>query len=329
MTATATATAPVSAIAPVTATAPGKINVGLRVGPAREDGYHSLASLFLAVSLEETVTLSGRPTTHPRLLLDAASDARLGLAGVPLDGRNLAARAVNAVADAAGEPVAPGSDEATLTLRKLVPIAGGMGGGSADAAAALVAANAWFGSPVPEERLAEMAATLGADVPFALAGGAAAGLGVGDRLSPVEAGAPLHWVLVPSERGLSTPEVFARLDELRAARGETAPEPQAVDEDLIDALRRADPRALAPLLHNDLQEAALDLAPELADALAAGREEGALAGIVSGSGPTLAFLADDAEAAALLARRLADRGYGRATAVHGPVPGARLRAESA
>nr|WP_319002188.1 4-(cytidine 5'-diphospho)-2-C-methyl-D-erythritol kinase [Arthrobacter sp. UM1] len=331
--------APEASSGPVTALAPGKINVGLRVGPKRADGYHGLASVFLAVSLEEKAALTGRPSRSVQLELDPASDSRLGLDGVPLTEDNVAWKAVAAVADAveaqresadggagsgtASQPI-PGDAPSRLSILKRVPIAGGMGGGSADAAAALVAANEAAGRPLSPQGLHEAAARIGADVPFALHGGAAVGLGVGDRLAPVACERPLYWVLVPSDRGLSTPQVFTRLDELRAARGEEAEEPAGADPALVEALAAGDPERLATLLHNDLQEAALDLAPELGEVLAAGREAGALAGIVSGSGPTVALLAAGPESADLLAARLAERGWDRAAAVAGPAPGARL-----
>lgn len=316
----------------VTALAPGKINVGLRVGPRRADGYHGLASVFLAVSLEEKAVLTGFPSRSVELELDPASDSRLSLQDVPLTKANVAWKAVAAVADAVAPGGAPGGapDEARpeaparLSILKRVPVAGGMGGGSADAAAALVAANEAAGRPLTPERLRETAARIGADVPFALHGGAAVGLGVGDLLTPVACERPLSWVLVQSERGLSTPQVFARLDELRAGRGEEAAEPAAADPALVEALAAGDPERLAPLLHNDLQEAALDLAPELGEVLAAGREAGALAGIVSGSGPTVALLAAGPEDADGIAARMAERGWDRAVAVAGPAPGARL-----
>ena len=307
----------------IAAQAPGKINVSLVVGPKRPDGYHSLASLFLAVSLEETVTLRGDLTGDLTLSLDPASDSRLGLQSVPLDERNIIHAAVRAVAERSGRvPGTGASAEAVITKR--VPVAGGMGGGSADAAAALVAANGASRGPLSPAELHELAAGLGADVPFALEGGAAVGLGVGDRLTPVSVGRPLHWVLVPSDRGLSTREVFRRLDELREARGEQVPEPSGVPEALLSALAAGDAVSLAGCLRNDLQEAALDLAPELAETLALGAQAGALAGLVSGSGPTLAFLARDADDAARLAEALVSRGCLRAVAVHGPVPGARV-----
>jgi 4-diphosphocytidyl-2-C-methyl-D-erythritol kinase len=306
----------------LTAEAPGKINISLEVGPRRPDGYHSLASLFLAVSLTERLELtvsSGGPAGLT-LSLAPESDPALGLDSVPLDERNLAAQAFRAVCEAAGVDL----ESSELAITKRVPIAGGMGGGSADAAAALVLAHEATGRVLSQSQLREISGTLGADVPFALRGGAAVGLGVGDVLTPLDVTATLHWVLVPSEIGLSTPTVFRRLDELRAARGETVPEPTGVSEALLRAVEAADAVVVAQHLRNDLQEAALDLAPELAETLSAGERAGALAGLVSGSGPTLAFLAENPAHAASLAQALNEAGYARAVPVSGPVSGARL-----
>lgn len=302
----------------VAVAAPGKINASFRVGPPRADGYHGVASLYLAVSLEEEVRATARPGTaaeditvsvSPESTLDASA-----LAGIPLDATNLAVQAALLVAAA--------SDNACgvhLEIVKRVPIAGGMGGGSADAAAAMLACATLWDTPLSRDELLDRGAALGADVPFALLGGAAVGLGVGDRLTGVPA-APLHWVLVQAGHGLSTPTVYRTLDTLRA--GTDVTEPDDVDPRILAALAAGNARTLAPLLHNDLQDAALDLAPGLRDVLADGRRLGALAALVSGSGPTVALLAADSSHAERLGALL--RAAGRnARPVRGPAPGAR------
>lgn len=310
---------------PVRVQAPGKINVSLRVGPLRADGYHSLANVFLAVSLLEEVTATSRDDDRITVSLTPDSELAFAPEDVPLDERNLAVRAAVLLREHC-----PGAGGVHLDIHKRVPIAGGMGGGSADAAAALVACSVLWNSGFSREELTRIAARLGADVPFALLGGTAVGLGVGDRLTPALARAATHWVLVPATYGLSTPEVYGQLDELRNRRvphgAAEAPEPEAVDPRILQALQAGDARALAPLLQNDLQDAAVDLVPELADMLRVGREEGALKGIVSGSGPTLAFLAPDQAAAREIAGRIQDRTGVAALAVHGPVAGARVHA---
>lgn len=302
--------------------APGKINVSLQVGPLRPSGYHGVASTYLAVSRYEEVLVTTRPgTAFDDITVSINADSSLDpaqLAAIPLDGRNLVVKAALVLAGIAENPCGLHID-----ITKHVPIAGGMGGGSADAAAVLVACDALWHTGLTREELSHMSAGLGADVPFALWGGAAVGLGVGDQLTAALAPTPLHWVLVPADFGLSTPVVYGTLDRLREAAGTRTVEPEQAEAQVLTALRAGDARALAPWLHNDLQSAALELAPELAGVLAAGEELGALAQLVSGSGPTLAFLAADAGHAQELAAALADRGH-LAWPVEGPVHGAHI-----
>ncbi|MGN6404849.1 4-(cytidine 5'-diphospho)-2-C-methyl-D-erythritol kinase [Sinomonas sp.] len=302
----------------VRAKAPGKVNVSLQVGPVRPDGYHSVASVYLAVSLFEEVTATVRD--EPGITVSVSPESTLDVdeLEIPLDERNLAVRAAALMAEVSEHPTG-----VHLEITKRVPVAGGMGGGSADAAATLVACDALWGAGLSREELAHLAAELGADVPFALLGGAAVGLGVGDQLSPALATARLDWVLVPADFGLSTPAVFRELDRLRSEEGVDAEEPTDVEPGILAAVRAGDPRALSHLLLNDLQRPAVSLAPGLRNTLGWGDSHGALASLVSGSGPTVALLAEDAEAAALLADALARRGT-PAIPVHGPVPGARI-----
>jgi len=214
-----------------------------------------------------------------------------------------------------------------LEIRKGVPVAGGMGGGSADAAAALVACDALWGTGLPSADLQMLAARLGADVPFALLGGTAVGTGRGDELSPALAHGRFDWVIVTSGEGLSTPEVYRELDrhrQLHAADIAPVPRRPRVDPGVLQALRAGDPTALAATMRNDLQVAALRMRPGLGAILERGERMGALAGLVSGSGPTLAFLAEDEESAIDLQVVLSAEGH-EALHVHGPVPGARVR----
>lgn len=244
---------------------PAKVNVGLAIGPRRADGFHDLQTVFAAVDLFDTITVTPAVQTSLRVTGPAA-------AGVPTDHTNLAWRA----ADRLGLPVA-------ITVDKQIPVAAGLAGGSADAAGTLLAVSRLRPGPA----LAPIAAGLGSDVSFALRGGLALGEGRGELLQPLD-GPPLHWVLAAAEGGLSTPDVYAELDRARPAA--VAPK---LDERLLAAVAGGDPAALAPLLHNDLQPAAVSLAPHLNDTLAAGARAGALAGLVSGSGPTCVFLAAD------------------------------------
>jgi 4-diphosphocytidyl-2-C-methyl-D-erythritol kinase len=303
--------------------APGKINVSLKVGPPREDGYHGIASVFLAVSLYEDVTATQTPGDAITVTVNGQGTLNLPLRSVPLDSTNLAVRAAGLLAE-----VSPGRTGVHLDITKRVPIAGGMGGGSADAAAALLACDALWGSGFSRDELAKIAVDLGADVPFALVGGTAVGLGIGEQLSPALSKAPLHWVLVTSDYGLSTPEVYRTLDSIRLRDGVVPDAQPDIDPAVLGALRAGDALGLAPLLHNDLQQAALELAPPLRDTLEAGRAAGALAGIVSGSGPTVAFLTKSSGHAAELEASLTTGGF-QAISVHGPAHGARIASDHA
>ncbi|SDI26832.1 4-diphosphocytidyl-2-C-methyl-D-erythritol kinase [Arthrobacter subterraneus] len=298
--------------------APGKINVSLRVGTPREDGYHSVASVYLAVSLYEEITATATDDGAITVTVDGQGSLNLPMEEIPLDASNLAARAAALLAE-----LSENSTGVHLNITKRVPIAGGMGGGSADAAAALLACDALWNSGFSRDELAKIAVDLGADVPFALIGGTAVGVGVGEQLTPAISKTPLHWVLVPSNFGLSTPAVYRTLDDLRLANGDVPPEIPEIDPQILTAMRSGDAHALADLLHNDLQAAALELAPELKDILHAGRDAGALAGIVSGSGPTVAFLAESEEHAATVDALLATAGLSTEL-VHGPAHGARI-----
>ena len=303
----------------VTASAPGKTNLFFAVGPLQEDGFHDVASVYLALDLREEVTVTPAASWSVSVTGNVSADQ---IASVPTDESNLVVKAAKHVAELAGVDAQPVS----FTINKHVPVAGGMGGGSADAAAALAAVNALWCTGV-EEKLSD-SVELGADVPFALAGGIAIGLGRGEVLTQIEAVRPIHLVLVTSDEGLSTPAVYRRLDELRAARG-IDPKHAAeatVPADLIRALQTGDQTALASLLKNDLQEAALDLRPDLKKSIDAGLAAGAIAGFVSGSGPTIAFLVADADGAESLAQKLHIEGY-RALAASGPAAGVIIREE--
>ncbi len=293
--------------------APGKLNLFFEVGDVQDDGYHEVASAYQAVSLYEDVW------AEPAADFTVSISGSVDVSGVPADDRNLALRAARLVAQKIGH-----SGGVHLDIVKHVPVAGGMGGGSADAAAALVACDALWGADLGTAQLHQLAARLGADVPFSLMGGTAIGTGRGDQLSPALAKGRFDWVVVPSDAGLSTPEVYAHLDALRT-RPDIVSDPRApvVDPAVLHALRAGDPVALAERARNDLQAAALSLRPELREVLELGEEAGALAGLVSGSGPTLAFLAGDPESALELQVVLSAAGY-EALHVHGPVHGARV-----
>ena len=298
----------------VTVRVPGKVNLYLEVGDRRPDGFHELTTVFHAVSLADDVTVRDADVLSLRLLGEGAE-------GLPADGRNLAWQAAELMAGHVGR--APDVD---ITINKSIPVAGGMAGGSADAAAVLVGMNALWELRVPRRDLHAMAARLGSDVPFALHGGTALGTGRGEELTTVLARNVFHWVLAFGAGGLSTAAVYSEVDRLR----EVGSPPRLSDpEPVLTALSAGDPHELAPLLGNDLQAAALSLEPNLRRTLRAGVEAGALAGIVSGSGPTCAFLCASADEAVAVGAELAGAGVCRTVRVaSGPVHGARVVASA-
>ncbi len=302
-----------------TARAPAKINAHLAVGPLRADGFHELRTVYLAVSLFDTV--AARPAEGLSLAVTGeGTGAASGADAVPTDRRNLVWRAAELLAEHAGV-----SADAHLEITKTIPAAAGLAGGSADAAAALMALDALWGTRADRADLLELAARLGSDVPFSLLGGVALGTGRGEQLAPVLAGRAWHWVLGIAGEGLSTPSVYAELDRLRAAGLLADGEELLPAEPVIGALRSGPASALATALANDLQAPALALRPELRRALGAATSAGALGAVVSGSGPTVAALAEDETAAVRLAAALAGEGVFRTVrVVTGPVPGARL-----
>ena len=300
----------------VTVSAPGKINIFFKVGALQDNGYHEVLSVYQALDVRETVSVSSADAWNVSVSGALSADQ---IAAVPTGEDNLVVRAAKTIAELAGlENPHPVNFEIT----KNVPVAGGMGGGSADAAAALLAVDELWCTGVDGEALLSKAAELGADIPFALLGGTAIGIGKGDDLEPIDGVQELHWVLVPMDAGLSTPRVYAKLDEIRSARGE-APDLVATPSkpsELISALQFGDAREVAKHLHNDLQEAAIALMPELSTTMHAGLAAGALAAMVSGSGPTVAMLTESADAAESIANQLAFDGY-IAIPTRGPAKG--------
>ena len=292
---------------------PAKVNLHLSVGSARPDGFHDLTTVFQAVTMYDDVV--ARPATGLHLRVTGEDAAQ-----VPDDETNLAWRAARLLAGHAN--VAP---DVALELHKAIPVAGGMAGGSADAAAALLACSMLWRTGTSKSELAALAAELGSDVAFPLMGGTALGRGRGERLTPVLTTGEYHWVLALADYGISAGAAFRELDRMRAAH--SAPAPIGSPDEVLDALRAGDCGRLADALANDLQAAAVSLHPELDDVLRAGAELGALAGIVSGSGPTCAFLCAHADAARDLAEELDEARVCSATRVAtAPAPGARITA---
>lgn len=297
----------------MTVRVPGKVNAGLVVGGKREDGFHELATLFVAVSCYDELTFA----PAPRLRVTVSGSAATG---VPADETNLAGRAAALLAERCGlEPAVH------IDIVKQIPAQGGMAGGSADAAGALLGCEALWGLGLGREELAALAAELGSDVPFCLLGEAAIGRGRGVLLEPLKPVAPYHWVFALADGGLSTPEMFAAWDRAREQAGRptgVGPSPVDLPAQLVHAFGTGDPHLLAVELVNDFESIALAQRPSLAKTREAGLAAGALAGLLSGTGATYAFLADSAEGAQRVAEGL--KASGTCTAVRtatGPVHG--------
>lgn len=268
---------------------PAKVNLALCVGAADDSGYHELGTVFQALSLWDEVTVEPAPAGVFRVAFRGE-----GAAFLPTDETNLAIRAAKLLAQHCGVVDAG----CIMMIRKRIPVAGGMAGGSADAAAVLVACNQLWGKPARSEELTSLAAQLGADVPFMLTGGTAIGTGRGDIIEPVESRGSYHWTLALSHTGLSTPAVFREFDRLAEP---TAP---TIAPALLEALAAGDVAAVGRHLVNDLADAAIRLQPTLGSTLQIGLDAGAAGAVISGSGPTCAFLSESAESASLVAEAL-------------------------
>ncbi|MBE7371267.1 4-(cytidine 5'-diphospho)-2-C-methyl-D-erythritol kinase [Dermacoccus barathri] len=268
---------------------PAKVNLELRVGPLRDDGFHDLATTFHAVDIFDEVTVT--PDAEFSVSVTGVGEDK-----VPTDETNLAYRAAALLAERFDV-----EERCAISIVKAIPVAGGMAGGSADAAATLVACDTLWGLGLRRHELEEIAAELGSDVPFALTGGTALGTGRGEQIVPVLATGTFEWLFALTHEGLSTPSVYAECDRLR--EGEDVPEPQPSDS-LLASLRSGDVHGVALAMHNDLESAAMSLMPSLRPLMEMGLEMGALCALVSGSGPTVAFLLKDRQDAVALRRVL-------------------------
>jgi len=292
---------------------PAKVNLQLAVGPLESDGFHEVTTIFQAISLFDDVTVKYGPENSGIQLTVSGSTSN----GVPIDASNLAYKAAKLMVTNYGI-----KEDIAIHLKKEIPVAGGMAGGSADAAGVLVGIDSLFELGLSRDELERLAAELGSDVPFSISGGVAIGTGRGDQITPALARGNYHWVLALAGQGLSTPAVYQECDRLR--EGLTVSKPQVGDE-MMQALRAGDPVALGKALSNDLQAAACSLRPALRLVLDVGRDYGALGGIVSGSGPTVAFLVADEEKSLDLTVALSASGVvAGVVRASGPVPGARV-----
>jgi 4-diphosphocytidyl-2-C-methyl-D-erythritol kinase len=292
---------------------PAKINLQLAVGPLGSDGFHEVTTVFQAISLFDDVTLKLAPENSGISLTLSGATSN----GVPANDENLAVRAAKLMADKYGL-----STDLAIHLKKEIPVAGGMAGGSADAAGVIVAMDALFEIGLSRDEMEVVAAELGSDVPFGISGGIAIGRGRGDQLTPALSRGNYHWVLALSGQGLSTPAVYQECDRLREGLDIARPQ---VSDSMMQALRAGDPTALGLALSNDLQAAACSLRPALRLVLDVGRDYGALGSIVSGSGPTVAFLVEDEEKSMDLTVALSSSGVvAGVVRASGPVHGARV-----
>lgn len=294
----------------VTASAPAKINLQLSVGGLRADGYHDLVTVYQALDLRDEVSISERAEGMGVLCSVAGEFAT----GVPDDQSNLAVRAVKLVAEHVGA-----SCDLNIEITKRIPVAAGLAGGSADAAAALVAAAELYGYGGDLQLLA---AQLGSDIGFSLLGGTALGTSRGEVVVPVMSRGDYCWVIMPSSNGLSTPRVYQKLDQLRDEGAVREPMHLKPRPELLQALLAGSPTELAQHLLNDLQPAALAIAPKLQRVLDAAIEDGALAAIIAGSGPTCVALAKDYDHAIDIAARISGQNLSdRVLVAKAPAPG--------
>lgn len=281
---------------------PAKINLSLGVGPRRNDGYHELATIFQAVDLYDKISVVKSDEIELKMIGHEAAE-------LPVDGKNLAVKAAKLLRHRYGTPELG----AEIEITKKIPIAGGMAGGSGNAAAVLLACNMIWRLGLSKKQLAELALEVGSDVPFLLSGGTAVGYGRGEKLTELPNSGKLNWVLATSRRGMSTPRVFEMFDAMKSSGDITPPDA------LVEALANNDRLAIAELLRNDLQPAVLSMRPDLRQVLAAGERAGALASIVSGSGPTCVFFVENRAMARRVASSISScMGVASALPVSGP-----------
>jgi len=297
----------------VIARVPAKVNLQLSVGPLGSDGYHEVITVFQAISLFDDVSVATAPVGNG-LTIDISGQTSIG---VPADSSNLAIRAAELMIKTYDLPT-----DLVIKLKKEIPVAGGMAGGSADAAGVIVGLDSLFELGLSRDEMESVGSKIGSDVPFSICGGVAIGSGRGDQITPALAKGNYFWVLALSGQGLGTPSVYQECDRLREGLSIATPQ---VSEPLMQALRAGDAKALGKSLSNDLQSAACSLRPALRLVLDIGVDYGALGGIVSGSGPTVAFLVSSDEHAMDLTVALSASGVvSSVVRATGPVPGARI-----
>jgi 4-diphosphocytidyl-2-C-methyl-D-erythritol kinase len=297
----------------VIARVPAKVNLQLAVGPLGDDGFHEVTTVFQAISLFDDVTVETAAENNGISIQVTGQTST----GVPSDSSNLAVKAATLMIKNYDLP-----SDINIKLKKEIPVAGGMAGGSADAAGVIVGLDSLFELGLSRDEMEMVGSKIGADVPFSICGGVAIGTGRGDQITPALFKGRYNWVLALSGQGLATPSVYAECDRLREGLSISTP---VVSEQLMQALRAGDAKALGKSLSNDLQPAACSLRPALRLVLDVGLDYGALGGIVSGSGPTVAFLVTDDEHAMDLTVALSSSGVvSSVVRASGAVAGARI-----
>ena len=297
----------------VVARVPAKVNLQLSVGPLGSDGFHEVTTVFQAISLFDDVTVATAPDGDGIKISISGQTS----SGVPADSSNLAVKAAELMIKNYDLPT-----DLIIKLNKEIPVAGGMAGGSADAAGVIVGLDSLFELGLSRDEMEIVGSKIGSDVPFSICGGVAIGTGRGDQITPALSKGSYNWVLALSGQGLSTPSVYQECDRLREGLSISAP---LVSEPLMQALRAGDAKALGKALTNELQPAACSLRPALRLVLDVGVDYGALGGIVSGSGPTVAFLVSDDEHAMDLTVALSASGVvSSVVRATGPAHGARI-----
>ena len=297
----------------VIARVPAKVNLQLAVGPLGADGFHEVTTVFQAISLFDDVTVETAAENNGISIQITGQTST----GVPSDNSNLAVKAATLMIKNYDLP-----SDINIKLKKEIPVAGGMAGGSADAAGVIIGLDSLFELGLSRDEMEMVGSKIGADVPFSICGGVAIGTGRGDQITPALFKGSYNWVLALSGQGLATPSVYAECDRLREGLSISTP---VVSEQLMQALRAGDAKALGKSLSNDLQPAACSLRPALRLVLDVGIDYGALGGIVSGSGPTVAFLVTDDEHAMDLTVALSSSGVvSSVVRASGAVAGARI-----
>lgn len=297
----------------VIARVPAKVNLQLAVGPLGNVGFHEVTTVFQAISLFDDVTVATAPENNGISIQITGQTSK----GVPSDSSNLAVKAATLMIKKYDLP-----NDLSIKLKKEIPVAGGMAGGSADAAGVIVGLDSLFELGLSRDEMEMVGSKIGADVPFSICGGVAIGTGRGDQITPALFKGSYNWVLALSGQGLATPSVYAECDRLREGLSISTP---VVSEQLMQALRAGDAKALGKSLSNDLQPAACSLRPALRLVLDVGIDYGALGGIVSGSGPTVVFLVKDDDHAMDLTVALSSSGViSSVVRATGAVAGARI-----